>query len=92
MLAAGRYHASQLAARLFVCSPVGRIRDISYVLSAAYFTRNGAGAHVEVRRTSFREYQCRPSCILKGRLRAELSLALSGHSDELTGKVSKAHL
>lgn len=47
MLAAGRYHASQLAARLFVCSPVGRIRDISYVLSAAYFTRNGAGAHVK---------------------------------------------
>lgn len=34
-LAAGRSHASKLAARLFVCSPVGRIRDISYVLSAA---------------------------------------------------------
>lgn len=46
-LAAGRYHANQLAARLFVCSPVGRIRDISYVLSAAYFTRDGAGAHVK---------------------------------------------
>lgn len=47
MLAAGRYYASQLAARMFVCSPVGRIRDISYVLFTALFKHDGAEAHVK---------------------------------------------
>lgn len=45
-----------------------------------------------MRRTSLREYQPRPSRILKARLRAELSLALSGHGDALTLKVSTANV